>query len=121
MNTTIHRLKSHTPAPTGFDYKIKAAIETEWDIKSKEIRDALAQYQILYHSAFYIRNVTWNAGTMKRNGITYHCVFYGGLKFADIKYAAPNDQFALSFRMPNPRYMATCHSLVPTVLIRKEY
>lgn len=82
-----------------------------------EFRDDLQEYFLLYHSADYIRNNSWEAGRILRNGTFYHVVFYGDCKYADIRNAIPSKQFALSFRNPTNTLRYHYNYLVPTVLL----
>jgi hypothetical protein len=97
-------------------YSLKHSISNHWII-DKEERKLLQEYFLLYHSADYIRNNSWEAGRILRNGTFYHVVFYGDCKYADIRVAEPTKQFALSFRCPTYALRHQYKYLVPTVLI----
>ena len=99
-------------SPTGF----RTHINSTWIIPI-EYRADLQEYFLLYHSADYIRNNSWEAGRMLRNGTFYHVVFYGDCKYADIRNADPHKQFALSFRNPTNSLRHSYNYLVPTVLL----
>jgi hypothetical protein len=77
----------------------------------------LQEYFLLYHSADYIRNNSWEAGRILRNGTFYHVVFYGECRYNTIRKAEPTKQFALSFRCPSYHLRNKYKYLVPTVLI----
>ncbi len=96
--------------------ELRDQINTKWIIPT-EYRKDLQEYFLLYHSADYIRNNSWEAGRILRNGTFFHVVFYGDCKYADIRNAIPSKQFALSFRNPTYSLRNKYSYLVPTVLL----
>lgn len=109
MNTTTSKIVF---SPT----YLAEAINKAWNIPA-DLLPHLTEHYLLYHSAGYIVNNSWEAGRILRAGTFYHVVFHNDLTYSDLRKSNPSDQFALSFRCPSYALRNKYKYLVPTVLI----